>query len=103
MKYKIAASTVLLIGLIYGSIAADHAIEGFWATYDIRAVERTSWAEFEAYKAAKAEAAEQATKHATSPAPVKKAKATGKVSMLPPPPKPAALAQLDPIGAYLRR
>lgn len=97
----LAAKAAALIGLVAGGIAADHTVENFWATYDVRAVEKTSWAEFQDYQTLKAQKVEQAAAHATSPAPDKRAKKQH-VSSIPAPPKPDKFAQADSIGIFIK-
>jgi len=96
----LVAKAAALVGLVTGGIAADHAVENFWATYDVRAVEKTSWAEYQGYQTLKAQKVEQAAAHATTPAPDKKNKKQH-VSAIPAPPTPAKFAQADSIGIFI--
>ena len=97
----LAAKATALVGLVAGGIAADHTIENFWATYDVRAVEKTSWAEFHDYQIIKAQKVEQAASHAITPAPDKKGKKQH-VSAIPAPPTPEKFAQSNAIGIFIK-
>ena len=96
----LAIKAAALVALVAGAIYADHQVETLLATYDVRAIEKTSWADYQDYLTLKAQKSEQAAANAIKPAPTKKTK-TQKVSAVPTPPTPSKFAQADQIGIFI--
>ena len=97
-NYKIPLQAAILAVTVAGGIYADHQVETLWATYDVKAIERTSWADYQDYLTMKAQRVEQASAHAVAPAPKKHTH----VSAIPTPPTPAKFAQADQLGIFIK-